>query len=92
MPEVFHQLFGKGKNDQQRLLLCIIGPIKKIDHKETALFVEEIMHLFHDNAPAIKLIKMMAKINELRFELFHLFKNRNSKVANKVLRSQLHQH
>ena len=66
---IVHRLFRKRKNNQERLLLCIIGPIERRNHKETALFVEEQKHFLQDNAPAHKSIKTMAKINKLRFEL-----------------------
>ena len=34
------------EKNQQRLLLCIIDPIEKINPEKMSLFVEEIMHLF----------------------------------------------
>ena len=37
---ILYRLFGKRKNNEQRLLLCIIGPVKRRNHKKTASFVE----------------------------------------------------
>ena len=61
---IVHRLFDTRKNNQQRLLLCIIGAIELRNHKKTASFVEEKCIFLQDNAPPHKL---MAKINELRF-------------------------
>ena len=43
---IVHRLFEKMINNQEQLLLCIIGPIEGRNHKKTASFVEEKMHLF----------------------------------------------
>ena len=36
----------KNEKNQHRLLLCVIEPIEKRNHKKTASFVEEKTHLF----------------------------------------------
>ena len=66
---IVHRLFEERKKNQQRLLLCIIGPTERRNRKKAASFDEEKMHFLQDNASAHKSIKMMAKINELRFGL-----------------------
>ena len=38
---IHYRLFVKRKTNQMRLLLCIIGPIERRNHKKTASFVEE---------------------------------------------------
>ena len=49
--------FWEKKNNQQRLLLCIIGLIERRNHNKTAPFVEEKCIFLQDNAPAHKSIK-----------------------------------
>ena len=43
---IVHRLFGESKNNQQRLLLCIIGAIDRRNYKKTPSFVEGKMYLF----------------------------------------------
>ena len=43
---IVHRLFGKRKNNKQRLLLGIIRPIERWNYKKTASLVEEKLHLF----------------------------------------------
>ena len=66
---IHHYTSEPGTKNQQRLLLYIISPIEKRNHKKMALFLEERMNLLKDNAPSHESMKTMAKINALRFEL-----------------------
>ena len=66
---IVHRLFEERKKNQQRLFLCIVGPIGRRTRKKTPLLDGEKMHVLQDNASAHKSIKIMAKINELRFGL-----------------------
>ena len=61
---------GKNKNNKQRLLLCIIGPIESRNHKKRAMFIKEKIHFFVRQCTSSQIDKNDGKINELRFELF----------------------
>ena len=58
---IVHRVFWKRKKNQQRLLLCIIGSIRRRNHNKTVSFIEEKCIFLQENAAAHKSVKMMKK-------------------------------
>src|SRR5436189_4903783 len=64
-----HRLFGKGKNDNRRVLCVVIGPVERRNQGKTSSFETEKILFYQENARVHTCAVAMAKIMELKFKL-----------------------
>lgn len=66
-----HWLSWERKNSNRKILCCIIGLFEKRNQEEKAAYCKEKSVVSLGNTPSHTSMKLMTKVNDLKYELFY---------------------